>query len=146
MLTQQIVSLLVFQSHEPRPIHNLSPRIDCRFMLSDEEMQQLLDAQTHRRFLKSHLPFDGLPYYDQVRHIHVARDGRDLCMSAFNHCSGFSPQAYEIMDRGAEATHGPVPRPPAGPREFWHDWPTRSAQAEETDGYPDLSFFNLEAT
>ena len=37
-------------------------------------MRATIEAQTHRRFLKSHLPFDGLPIYDEVRYIHVARD------------------------------------------------------------------------
>lgn len=34
----------------------------------------MIEAQTHRRFLKSHLPMDALPIYDEVRYIHVARD------------------------------------------------------------------------
>lgn len=143
---QQIVSLLVFQSPEPRPIDELSPWIDCRFALSVEDMRQLLEAQSHRRFLKSHLPFDGFPHYDQVRYIHVARDGRDLCMSAFNHCSGLTPLAYQMLDNVADVTLGPYPRCPADPRVFWRDWLTRGVQVGETDGYPELSFFDLEAT
>ena len=99
---QQIVSLLIFQSPEPRPIHDLSPWIDCRFMYPIEVMQEIIEGQQHRRFLKSHLPFDGFPYYDQVRYVHVARDGRDACMSFFNHCSAFTPFAYETFDRAAE--------------------------------------------
>ena len=136
---QQIVSLLVFQSPKPRPIHEVSPWIDCRFMLPVEDLQQLLEAQSHRRFMKSHLPFDGFPYYDQVRYIHVARDGRDLCMSAFNHSSAYTPLAYEIMDSIADETLGPFPRCSDDARVFWHDWLTRGVQPGETDGYPDLS-------
>ena len=144
---QQIVSLLVFQSSEPRPIIELSPWIDCRFKLSVEELQQTLEAQPHRRFVKSHLPFDGLPYYNQVRYIHVARDGRDMCISFFNHCSAFTELAYQVFDKVAAATAlGPFPRCPTDPRVFWRNWLTRGVQPGETDGYPDLSFFNLEAT
>lgn len=142
---QQIVSLLVFQSPEPRPVHDLSPWIDCRFMHPVEVMQEILEGQPHRRFLKSHLPFDGLPQYDQVRYLHVARDGRDACMSFFNHWTALTPFAYEALDRGAKEL-GPIPRAPEDPRAFWRNWLTKGVMPGATDGFPDLSFFDLEAT
>jgi aryl sulfotransferase len=142
---QRIVSLLVFQSPDPLPIHEISPWIDCRFMHPVEEMQAILEKQTHRRFLKSHLPFDGLPHYDQVRYIHVARDGRDACMSFFNHRNAFTSVAYERLDRSAPEL-GPIPRASEDPRAFWHEWLTKGMSPGVTDGYPDLSFFDLEAT
>jgi aryl sulfotransferase len=142
---QQIVSLLIFQSPEPRSVLEISPWIDCRFRYSVEEMAEIIEGQPHRRFFKSHLPFDGLPQYDQVRYIHVARDGRDACMSFFNHCSAFTPLAYEVFDGVAEEL-GPMPRVPVDPRTFWRNWCTRGVVPGATDGYPDLSFFDLEAT
>ena len=81
---QQIVSLLVFQSPEPRDIQNESPWIDMR-VRPIEEVTERIEAQTHRRFLKTHLEFDALPIYDSVRYIHVARDGRDAFISWYNH-------------------------------------------------------------
>jgi aryl sulfotransferase len=30
-----------------------------------------LEAQEHRRFIKTHLPLDGLPYFPQVKYIRV---------------------------------------------------------------------------
>ena len=86
--TQRIVSLLVFQSPAPCPVMEISPWVDARFIGPVEAMRATIEAQTHRRFLKSHLPFDGLPIYDEVRYIHVARDPRDACMSLFNHWTG----------------------------------------------------------
>lgn len=142
---QQIVSLLIFQSPEPRPISQISPWIDCRFGNSVEAMREMLEGQRHRRFVKSHLPFDGLLHYDQVRYIHVARDGRDACMSFFNHCSAFTPLAYEVFDRVA-AELGPMPRAPEDPRTFWCNWFTRGVLPGATDGYPGISYFDLEAT
>jgi aryl sulfotransferase len=106
---RRIVSLLIFQSPEPRALPQISPWIDCRFLDSVEVMQEMLEGQRHRRFFKSHLPFDSLPQYDHVRYIHVARDGRDACMSFFNHCSAFTPLAYEVFDRAAPEP-GPMPR------------------------------------
>jgi aryl sulfotransferase len=108
-----------------------------------EALCDLLEGQRHRRFLKSHLPFDGLPRYDGVRYIHVARDARDACMSFFNHCSAFTPAAYEMLDRAAPEL-GPYPRCPVDPRAFWRRWFTRGVMPGARDGYPDLSYFELE--
>jgi aryl sulfotransferase len=142
---QQIVSLLIFQSPEPRPVLELSPWIEARFFLPVDAMMTLIDAQRHRRFLKSHLPFDGLPYHEQVRYIHVARDARDACMSFFNHCSAFTPEAYAALD-AASPEMGPYPRCPADPRVFWRQWFTQGVLPGARDGFPDLSFFDFETT
>ena len=44
-----------------------------------------LDAQTHRRTLKTHTPADGIPWYPDASYIVVGRDGRDAFMSYWNH-------------------------------------------------------------
>jgi hypothetical protein len=44
-----------------------------------------LEAQTHRRFIKSHTPLDGLPFDPRVTYITVARDLRDVAISWDNH-------------------------------------------------------------
>lgn len=142
---QQIVSLLIFQSPEPRPVLALSPWIDARFILPVDVMMTLIEEQRHRRFVKSHLPFDGLPHYDQLRYIHVARDARDACMSFFNHNSAFTPEAYAALD-AAGPELGPYPRCPDDPRAFWRQWFTQGVLPGTRDGFPDLSFFDLEMT
>jgi len=142
---QRIVSLLIFQSPEPIPVLEISPWIDARFIMPVEVLRDHIEAQRHRRFVKSHLPFDGLPHYEQIRYIHVGRDARDACMSFFNHCSAFTPAAYEALDQSAPEL-GPYPRCPEDPREFWRRWFTRGVLADARDGYPDVSFFDLEAT
>ncbi len=122
---QQIVNLLVFQSPDPRPLVPLSPWLDCRFQIPIEMALPLIESQTHRRFLKSHLPLDALPIYDEVRYIHVARDGRDACMSFLNHFNSFTPDAWAMVDAVgmADETIGrPIPRPPKTAREFFLYW------------------------
>jgi aryl sulfotransferase len=143
---QRIVSLLIFQSPEPRPITEDAPWIDCRFMKPIEEVIDFIEGQRHRRSLKSHLPFDALPRYDRVRYIHVARDGRDSCMSLFNHMSAFTPMAYQAVDDASRDMDTPVPRCPADPQTFWRDWLTKGARECATDGYPLMSFFDFEST
>src|SRR5207248_3907761 len=71
--TQRIVSMLIFQSAAPVPIMTMHPWVDCRFQIPIDAMISMLEAQTHRRAMKSHLPFDALPIYDEVKYIHTAR-------------------------------------------------------------------------
>ena len=143
---QRIVDLLIFRSPEPRSIFEISVWLDMRFGPPIDDMIEHIEAQQHRRFLKSHLPFDGLPHFDEVRYIHVARDGRDACMSFFNHCAAYTPQVYEALDRAAPDMGGPAPRCPSDVQTFWRQWLTRGVEPGVTDGFPALSFFDLETT
>ena len=123
--TQQIVNLLVFQNPEPRHLGALSPWLDCRFQMPLPVALQVLEAQPHRRFVKSHLPMSALPIWDEVKYIHVARDGRDACMSYLNHINGYTPFVWEKLDEIGESDPllpGAKPRPPRTTREFFHHW------------------------
>ncbi len=123
--TQQIVSLLIFQSSQPRDLTELSPWIDSRSQTAIDEALARIEAQTHRRFLKSHLPLDALPIFDQVRYIHVARDGRDACMSFLNHFNSYLPQTwdrYDAVGMADETIGRPLPRPPKTARAFFRYW------------------------
>lgn len=145
--TQQIVSSLVFQDAQPRPIPTVSPWIDARFRGFSDEVFATLDAQTHQRFIKTHLPVDGLPLYDEVRYIHVARDGRDALMSMHNHFTGYTPSQFQNFDKiGLEdpVVGQPYPRFPANPVEFFRIWMTTPAVSGQTEGTPGPSFFDLE--
>ena len=55
-------------------------------------MLETLEAQTHRRSIKSHLPLDGVPFYDELKYIYVGRHGPDVFMSLWNHFSGYTPE------------------------------------------------------
>jgi aryl sulfotransferase len=144
---QRIVDLLVFQTTQARPIMELSVWIDRRFLEPIEPTLARLDAQQHRRSLKSHLPFDGLPIYDEVKYIHVARDGRDACLSHHNHALGFTPQVLEDLDRLGmdDVTIGrPYPRVASDPAPHFHRWLTEGAVPGHQDGAPAMSFFHFE--
>lgn len=83
--TQTIVANLLWPEGDvPGPIMMLSPWIEAEFMPA-EIMHQMLEAQTHRRFMKSHTAADGVPFYDDAKYIFVGRDGRDAFMSFVNH-------------------------------------------------------------
>jgi aryl sulfotransferase len=146
---QQIVSLLIFQSPEPRPVSEIAPWFDRReFEVTPGSAMNYLDRQTHRRFIKSHVPFDGMPIYDEVKYIHVARDGRDACLSYHNHCRAFGAHPLERLDKlglSDETLARPYPRAPEDPRAFFHRWMTEGLNGDP-DGMPFGSWFGFERT
>ena len=146
---QRIVSLLVFQTPEPRPVMEISPWIDRRAREPIEAVMARIDAQDHRRFLKAHLPADGLPIFDEVKYLHVARDGRDACLSFHNHGAGLAPGVLEGLDRTGledETIGRPYPRIPADPAEYFHRWLAEDADPGYGHGSPAASFFHFERT
>lgn len=143
---QRIVGLLIFQNEAPIALPQVSPWIDRRFMEAPEAMHARLEAQTHRRFLKTHLPLDGIPFHDEVSYIHVARDGRDAASSYHNHLLSLSPALLAEFNRnGLEdpELRRPVPRPPEDFRAFFKWWLTTEAIAGEGECAPVLSMFKL---
>jgi aryl sulfotransferase len=145
--TQRIVGLLIFQDPAPLPLWDISAWIDRRIPEPIEDVIRRIEAQTHRRFLKSHIPADGLPIHDDVRYIHVARDGRDACMSFHNHGTGFSAPILDLMDQAGmedEMIGRPYPRIPADPAAHFHSWLTKAVIPGQSDGLPAMSFFEFE--
>ncbi|MFO1067823.1 MAG: sulfotransferase domain-containing protein [Geminicoccaceae bacterium] len=144
---QRIVGLLLSRDPTPRPVMDIAPWIDRRFGEPLEATMALIEAQTQRRFLKSHLPADGLPIHAGARYIHVARDGRDASLSYHHHLAGLAPEVLARFD--AEGLGDPTigrPFPPllADPADHFHRWLTQGAVAGESDGLPFLSFFAFE--
>ncbi len=82
---QNCVALLLFQQPEPpKPMAELSPWLDMLTWPLDEVIA-LLDAQEHRRFIKTHTPLDGLPDDPRVTYVCVGRDPREIARSLGNH-------------------------------------------------------------
>ena len=152
--TQRIVDLLVFQDPAPRPIMDASVWLDSRIFGALEDELATLEAQSHRRFIKSHLPLDSLPIYDTVKYIHVARDGRDAFMSWHNHVLGFTPETkmkvgMVIMGDPALAhmmAGGPPPETPEDPQVFFQSWIEQAEVEPRTGPGADLSYFDFENT
>ncbi|HSM94569.1 MAG TPA: sulfotransferase domain-containing protein [Rhizomicrobium sp.] len=141
--TQRIVDLLVFQSPAPRHFLETSPWLDCTFFAPNDVNLAMLEAQTHRRFIKSHLPFDSLPVFDGVKYIHVVRDGRDACWSFHNHQLGFR-QDFLIGQIAARNPGQTLPflDTPRDPRDYFLQW----MDSAEADAPGELSFFDFENT
>jgi aryl sulfotransferase len=78
---QMICALLVFQSPDlPTPLSELSPWLD---FLADpaDEIYARLAAQTHRRFIMTHTPLDGVVIDGRATYVVVARHPLDAAIS-----------------------------------------------------------------
>ena len=112
--TQMICALLVFQTPElPDRLGNLSPWLDM-LTRSRNQILRLLDAQQHRRFIKTHTPLPGLPLVDGVTYIAVARDPRDVALSMDDHLANMDWDAFHRA-RVAAALDDGLPEPERAP-------------------------------
>lgn len=67
-----------------RPLAEISPWLEMN-LEPIAEVRSRLDAQAHRRVIKSHTPLDGLPYQPGVRYLVIGRDPRDVALSWHGH-------------------------------------------------------------
>jgi aryl sulfotransferase len=140
---QRIVGMLVCRSAAPQPIWDLSPWPDMRLFGPIEQELAKAEAQTHRRFFKTHLPLDALPIYAGVKVIHVARDGRDAAMSLHNHLFNFTPNTVADLNAISRADRkfgDDYPTTPADPAEFFASW-VDDGGGQGDDG---ASFYHVE--
>jgi hypothetical protein len=113
--TQMICALLIFQTTTfDRPLDVISPWMDMMTRSRDDIVTDL-DAQTHRRFIKSHTPYDGLPHHTDVTYICVGRDPRDVFMSWDNHVSNMDIVAVITARQNAVGLDDITEIPPMPP-------------------------------
>ena len=94
---QTIVTSLLFPNGDaPGPVTEIAPWIEARFE-PVEVVVARLDAQTHRRSVKTHTAADGIPWFPSASYIVVGRDGRDAFMSFLNHMRSMRPDLMMEM-------------------------------------------------
>lgn len=144
--TQQILSSLLRPDCDPHDVHLISPWVEADFMeRTPEAVAAKLDTLASPRFIKSHLPLDGLPYYPQVRYLVVARDPRDVFMSMLNHYDNYGDAAYQAVN--AQLWGGePFPRYDGDPRGLFRKWISRGWFPWESEGWPFWSNMHHTAT
>ncbi|MEA2551642.1 MAG: hypothetical protein QOE25_1411, partial [Actinomycetota bacterium] len=119
---QTIVGMLLFDRVDlGAPISTISPWLDM-LIRSDEEVFGILDRQTHRRFMKTHTPLDGVPRLDSVTYIAVARHPLDVALSDLDHAENMRRDHVVELRVGASGAADPdLPareEPPDDPGEF----------------------------
>lgn len=129
---QQILSQLILDAHPEVYGPDISPWIDSRFT---PDAVVVAETQTHRRFLKSHLPIDATVYSPRAKYIYVGRDIRDIFWSWHNHHLNFTPQILAFIQAlpGQESGRATYPDP---------DVRVAFRQYLERDGWPCWPFFS----
>ena len=133
---QQIVAQFIFNGEtDDLPIGDMSMWVDFRIP-SLEVKTPILEAQTHRRFMKTHLPLYGLVFKPFVKHIYIARDGRDMMMSAYHAHKYMLPWVFEEFDKLEPMGHRFDPlTDETSPRDYFMRWLTE-------DGAPYWTFWD----
>ena len=118
--TQRLVSLLVFDGPDlPAPMSTVSPWLD-RTIRPVDAVVAALDAQDHRRFIKTHTPLDGLVLDERVTYIGVGRDPRDAAMSKLHQWDNINTQRMRCLQNALPAAAVPPHErfaPPAADRD-----------------------------
>ena len=137
--TQGIVANLIFLGRDlPASPLEMSPWLEMRMVPLEHVLTQL-EQQTHRRFIKTHLPLDGLRFDQRVKYLYVGRDTRDVFMSWWNHYRSFTEEAL-ISFNTAPGRVGPeLPRCPDDIHDYWRTFMTRGWFDWENEGYPSSS-------
>lgn len=131
--TQQIVGQLLFAGAEHVPVHDLSPWVDLRVPPKAVKLAAL-EAQTNRRFIKTHLPVDALVFSREARYIYIGRDGRDVMWSMYNHHSKASDLWYQVLNDTPGRVGPAIERVDCSPIDYFKAW-------LEKDGYPFWPFW-----
>jgi len=119
---QMICALLVFQTPElPAPLGEISPWLDW-VGTPQADVYAHLEAQQHRRFIKTHTPLDGIPIDDRATYIVVARDPLDMAVSLYHQGDNLDRKKIAALTGQPEPTQ-PQARPPLEEwLPIWIDW------------------------
>ena len=130
---QQIVAQLLFNGAEGLEVAEMSPWLDLRVPPKAVKLPAV-EAQTHRRFLKTHLPVDALVFSPRAKYVYIGRDGRDVVWSMYNHHASANDFWYAALNDTPGRVGPPIDRPPASVRQYFHDWLAK-------DGHPFWPFW-----
>jgi aryl sulfotransferase len=135
--TQQIVSQLVFAGREDVVVNEISPWLDLRIMPPDTGA--MVEAQSHRRILKTHLPLDALVFSPRAKYLYIGRDGRDVLWSLYHHHANANDLWFELLNNTPGRVGPPIERADPDIRRYFHTW-------LEKDGHPFWSFWENVST
>lgn len=138
--TQMLCALLIFDGPDfPAPLDELSPWLDmCNQSIDD--VRAKLAAQSHRRFIKTHTPLDGIPIRDDVTYVVVGRDPRDVAVSFEHHAANMDYQHFmelraQVMGVDDLEELGPLPAVIDDPAARWRAF----VRSDSLDGPPTLA-------
>jgi len=125
---QQIISQLIFNGEAGLPVAEMSPWIDLRVPPAHVKYEGPA-AQDHRRFFKTHLPVDALVFYPKAKYIYIARDGRDVVWSLYNHHSSANEKWYGALNDTPGLVGPKIEKPVDSVVQYFKEW-------LDKDGFP----------
>ena len=118
---QQIVAQLLFNGADNLETAEMSPWLDLRVPPKEVKLPEV-EAQTHRRFLKTHLPVDALVFSDKAKYVYIGRDGRDVVWSLYNHHQNANAAWYEALNDTPGRVGPAIEQPPDSIVEYFREW------------------------
>lgn len=131
--TQQMIAQMMFGGDPDLAVAEMSPWLDLRVPPKQVKLPEV-EAQAHRRFLKTHLPVDALVFSPKARYVYIGRDGRDVVWSLYNHHANANALWYDALNNTPGRVGPPIDPPPDDIRTYWQDW-------MERDGHPFWPFW-----
>lgn len=118
---QTIVGMLLHgRTDLGAPMGTISPWLDM-LIRSEAEVFAVLDRQTHRRFIKTHTPLDGVPYHTAVTYLAVIRHPLDVALSDRDHAANMHRERAVALREAAAGRYEPAAdreSPPEDPAEY----------------------------
>jgi aryl sulfotransferase len=118
---QQIVSQLIFQGQKGLPVAEMSPWVDLRVPPKEVKLPGI-EAQTHRRFMKTHLPVDALVFSEKAKYIYIGRDGRDVMWSLHNHHATANDMWYDALNKTPGRVGPEIGKPSESKADYFTNW------------------------
>lgn len=131
---QQIVAQLIFAGDPNKNVGEISHWVDLRLPPRHVKIPEI-EAQTHRRFLKTHLPVEALVFSPKAKYLFIARDGRDVIWSFYNHHLNMTDELINALNGEAGPDIEPFEHVSLEVDEYFRRW-------LEKDGYPIWPFFS----
>jgi len=131
---QQIVAQMLHGGDPELAVAELSPWLDLRVPPKEVKLP-LVEAQTGRRILKTHLPVDALVFSPRAKYLYIGRDGRDVVWSLYNHHANANAAWYGALNDTPGRVGPAIEPPPADIRDYWRDWLAQ-------DGHPFWPFWD----
>jgi aryl sulfotransferase len=125
---QQIIAQLLFDGAENLETAEMSPWMDLRVPPKEVKLP-FVSEQTHRRFLKTHLPVDALVFSEKAKYVYIARDGRDVLWSMYNHHANANEVWYDALNNTPGRVGPPIEEPTDSITQYFDEW-------LEGDGHP----------
>ena len=130
---QQIVSQLIFNGAKGLPVAQMSPWMDLRVPPAPVKLEAV-EAQEHRRFVKTHLPVDALVFSPEAKYIYISRDARDIVWSLYNHHINANEKWYGALNETPGLVGPPMEKPVDDILLYFKEW-------LDQDGYPFWPFW-----